>query len=575
MRIFVSRRPFECLVLVAALLVAGVHPVVAAGESPRTSEEARARFAIGVLQLERGEVREAVTSLEAAWEASNHDPAVGACLARAYYALRDLPRADRVAREVLEANPARLDMLLLRARVAYARRDTDGAITFMEAARTNGVANVETERLLANLYLENGDTVSALDALERCLRLDPGFPEVHVLYGELLLEAGRSAEAETAFRRALDLDPENARAIDDLIRLLESERRLEEALPLLERFAAEGERTPAVRVRLAEAYLAAGRFDDGIRVLEQGGDDAPRSGEEELMLGRLYFEAGRMQDARRVFEGLYTQSGGSPDLARILGDVSQRAGDPAGARTWFERAIAAAPEDYRNYLALYFAHETRGDNQTRRVELSARESVSLLERAGSLAPADDFDAQFMLGMAYSARDSLAAAEQYLSRAKSLKPDDRGVLFNLASVYEKRARLADAEALLVELYRAAPDDAAVCNFYGYVLAERKKDLDHAESLVKKALAKEPENGYYRDSLGWVYYQRGDYAAAVRELERAIRILPEDPVILEHLGDAYAGLSRYRDALSAYRQSDKLQPSRAGLRAKIESTERRVH
>jgi cytochrome c-type biogenesis protein CcmH/NrfG len=49
--------------------------------------------------------------------------------------------------------------------------------------------------------------------------------------------------------------------------------------------------------------------------------------------------------------------------------------------------------------------------------------------------------------------------------------------------------------------------------------------------------------------------------------------EDATILEHLGDAYAALSRYKDALVAYRHSKKLQDS-AGVREKIESTERRL-
>ena len=530
-------------------------------------------FAAGVYLLENGHPDQAIGPLLAAWRTSGESPRVGACLARAYYAVRDVEHADRIAERVLKADPARLDMLLLRARVSYGRRDSAASIRYLENAREVGVASVESERMLASLYLENGDLERAIGAVEACIRLDPSIPEIHTLRGELLVEAGRPQEAEAAFRDALALDTGEPRAIEQLVRLLESEGRLEDALPVLEGLVARGDAPPLARAKLAEAYLAAGRYADGIRVLEAGRDEGTPNDETELLLGRLYFEAGEFESAKGVFQGLYEKSPQSTELARILGDLCLRTGDPVRAREYFERAIAAGPGDYRNYLALFFAQDKRASNQGARVELSKAEVGTLLARASSLAPNDEFDAQFMVGMAYSSVDSLDSARAHLARANELKPGDRGAMFNLASVHEKQARFDEAERLLADLYALVPDDAAVCNFYGYLLAEMGKDLEHAEALVRKALAKEPANGYFLDSLGWVYYRRGEYGNAASELEKAVRIVADDPVILEHLGDAYAALSRYPEALAAYRHSSELQEPSASLREKIESAQRR--
>jgi tetratricopeptide (TPR) repeat protein len=569
-------RATAIFVLAAAVLGAAFGGAGAQEAGPdEAAGEAMAGFAIGVYLLETGQPDLAIEPLSAAWRASGGAPRVGASLARAYYAVRDLPRADRIAEAVLEDEPARLDMLLLRARVSYGRRDPAKSIAYLESARELGVASFESERLLASLYLEVGDVQRAIEAVERCVRFDPSIPEIHTLHGDLLLEAGRTAEAEAAFRAALDLDPTESRAIDQWVRLLESEKRLEDALPVLERLVAGEDAPPLARVRLAEAYLAAGRYDDGIRVLEAGRGDAASGDEVELLLGRLYFESGRMSEAKGVFEGLYRKSPESTELARILGDLSLRTGDAAGARGYFERAIASGPADYRNYLALFFAQDTRGARDATRVELSKAEVATLLERASTLAPVDDFDAQYMVGMAFSSVDSLETALDHLARANQLKTGDRSAMFNLASVHEKLGHFERAESVLVDLHALAPDDAAVCNFYGYLLAEMGKDLDHAEALVRKALQAEPENGFYIDSLGWVYFKRGEFARAVGELERAARIAGDDPVILEHLGDAYAALSRYSEALAAYRQSSELQSPSASLREKIASAERRGH
>ena len=50
----------------------------------------------------------------------------------------------------------------------------------------------------------------------------------------------------------------------------------------------------------------------------------------------------------------------------------------------------------------------------------------------------------------------------------------------------------------------------------------------------------------DSLGWAYYRLGHYDEAVQELEKAIELKPGDPVINDHLGDAYWKVGRQLEA-----------------------------
>jgi Flp pilus assembly protein TadD len=76
----------------------------------------------------------------------------------------------------------------------------------------------------------------------------------------------------------------------------------------------------------------------------------------------------------------------------------------------------------------------------------------------------------------------------------------------------------------------------------------------------------------DSLGWVYFKKGQYDKAVAELERAHRIMPRDGTVAEHLGDAYFQMKRYRDALRLYRQALGLENANPpALRKKINQVE----
>src|SRR6187431_3280646 len=105
-----------------------------------------AQFAMGVYLLERGEAARAIALLDFAWRESERDPAVGERLAEAYYAVRNLDKAESVADDVIKKSPQNLESLQLKARVRYAEGDYEGAIAHLERARKVRTS-FETERL--------------------------------------------------------------------------------------------------------------------------------------------------------------------------------------------------------------------------------------------------------------------------------------------------------------------------------------------------------------------------------------------------------------------------------------------
>mgnify|MGYP001822299240 CR=1 FL=1 len=102
-------------------------------------------------------------------------------------------------------------------------------------------------------------------------------------------------------------------------------------------------------------------------------------------------------------------------------------------------------------------------------------------------------------------------------------------------------------------RLDPDNANALNYLGYTYADLGRELDEAERLIRRALKFKPNDGYITDSLGWVFYQRGDYEKALSILKKASKLVPEDPIILEHVGDAYIKLDDRQNALHYYRRS----------------------
>ena len=57
---------------------------------------------------------------------------------------------------------------------------------------------------------------------------------------------------------------------------------------------------------------------------------------------------------------------------------------------------------------------------------------------------------------------------------------------------------------------------------------------------------PNSGYIIDSLGWALYRLGRFEEAVPHMERAVELMPVDPVVNDHLGDVYWAVGRTREA-----------------------------
>ncbi len=118
-------------------------------------------------------------------------------------------------------------------------------------------------------------------------------------------------------------------------------------------------------------------------------------------------------------------------------------------------------------------------------------------------------------------------------------------------YEQAGDWVNARPALVKAATLAPDQPAVLNYLGYAQLERRENLEEAEKLILRASQLRPKDSAITDSLGWVYYVRGNLPKAIETLERAVQGQPDEPTINEHLGDAYWAAGRRIDARYAWR------------------------
>ena len=570
-------------VLVALVLGASqAHPRVdvsamkEAMEAPTddySSASAYAHFLRARLLGLQGEHGKSVEQLRLALASDPGRPELVLALAEAQARSGSPAKAEATVRGLLERRPDHVPALLFLGRLLYETDRPQRAREVLDRARKLAPREQEPYLLLAEMSLESGhpdDAVRTVQALadlnrdttglrrlgmalldrgepetarallERTVQIDPGDAEAQGALGEALEALGRPVDAEAAYGRALERDPDSREVLLRAGRLALRSGSEPRARAYLDRLASL-DIGPEQSLRIALTWLSAGKPAPAIRVLEQAraGSDDPRL---LLALGLVQGKVGRWADAAKSYGQVPIGAAGWKDAVVQRGLALARAGDPAAAERATAEALKQAPGDVTLEAGHAAVLEALGQPGRAEQFLQARIRVS-----GST------ELVTALSQIFSRTGAHAEAVAVLTEALKAHPRDEDLLYAIGAVLERSGATQQALARMRELLEVNPQNAAAMNFIGYTLAEHGEQLEEAERMVRRALAMHPDSGAYLDSLGWVQFRRGDVVRAASTLERAAELEPDEPTILEHLGDAYGGVSRRDAAVGAYRRA----------------------
>lgn len=123
----------------------------------------------------------------------------------------------------------------------------------------------------------------------------------------------------------------------------------------------------------------------------------------------------------------------------------------------------------------------------------------------------------------------------------------------------------------DLLLKRPRNVDTMNTLGYALIQRDQGLDEGFKLLKQAVEIDPDYYPVVDSLGWAYYQYGDFGPALKYVLQANALSQaSNPEILDHLGDIYWRSNRQGDARESWKKALTTRPEvirRAQLEEKL--------
>ncbi len=409
------------------------------------------------------------------------------------YLAADDGKAREVNAAILREVPNNVDALLSRAAFSMGDEQFDEAIADLRSALVKQPDSPRGMLMLARAYLLNGDLELAEDAYRKLVEFDSTNRAARNELASLIGNRGDAEQAAMLLRDTLQMAPGDIGASRNLVKALLVEQDFEAAADEAKRMIELGEDSGAADYQLGLALQAQGDTDGAIAAYKDALDRNPGADQALTNLTELLIQRGSSEEAEMF---LQRQIELHPELTKarlLLGEIYRVDGRLAQARSMFTDVIAARPEATAAYIHLASTFAAGSDEQ-----------LAVLA------------------------DGLRA-----------NPGDAGLGLALGSGYKQLEKFEQS----IEVYESiikinGGNDAIVTNLAALLLDERTDADSYARALeLTSRFESGASHPFNLAMLGWAYYRNGQSAAAVRQLERAVAAIGENPKLRYYLGMAY--------------------------------------
>lgn len=505
----------------------------AAEASPEVQGEIMAWRGLALMEL--GELELAGRSLEVALQLDPDSPLALSATASHEARVGNVDEAREWVERALESNPESPDALALQGDLFAAEGKLEEAREFY----TKSIANrgyptmVNARRAMVSLRLED------LNAA----RLDIGalhnagmgkLAYVHEVRGLLLYLQEKYVEASVELGKGLEAAPRNL----------------------------------TMKVYLVLSLLAQERYEQADVVLGQLYAQAPDSVTVARMRASLDVGRADVDSARQTLESVLAETGEGDDRPTLLGMLGAMAmidGDPDAAVGYFERVLAAEPENERAQRSLVRARAMRGDfierdlaaaretvaeDRYQEVLLSAAAALRRGEAAQARDIADNLHRQFpqrtgalkVVAAAQMTSGDFVAGRATMESILEIDPLDPSTTRNLAKVYWATGESGLARRLLNDYLEVNPEDSLARAVLSGVVVDSEGEPAAAAAL-EEMLSQDPGNHAVRARLVKLRFDAGDFEQVIVLTENLeSKAIIAQPVLIELRGKAFANLGQ---------------------------------
>jgi tetratricopeptide (TPR) repeat protein len=486
--------------------------------NPGKGRDPSYNYLLSELEIRKNNPAKALAYIE---EALKKDPGAARLWYKKAYleaALGDLPKSEGDAQKSLSLDAADRDANILRAKICQAQDRYPCAVAGYRKALTADPSSEDANTLLIETYVAEKQYRLALNQSLAWQREDP--ENILPVFYEAWIDQNFLKDpnrAIAAYQRVVDMDPSNAKALSALAELYVARKDDAKALETFTRLEALAPGDVNLKLKVALIYYEQKQFAKAVEKFQELKAAYPDDDRLGYYMGVIQENLKKDDEAAAEFEKVAVSSQFFKDARLHMAYLKLRAKDEAGAVRVMEEAIRKKPQ---------------------------------------VGPFYEY-----LSEIYRDRPDYGRAIEILKAGIKKSPDKETLWYDLGILYDKAGRFDEMVAAMREVIRINPKNSGALNYLGYSFADRGVNLDEALSLLKRAVAAKPEDGFITDSLGWAYYQRGDWDEALAQIQRAYALVPSEPTITEHLGDVWLKKNDRPKALKFFREASAILQKKA--------------
>lgn len=429
--------------------------------------------------------------------------------------------------------------------------------------RTRGILALQMQRLLARVK----DKAAAFATLEKVLTPYIEMPEARLALAQSAFAAGDTQRAQREARNALKIKPDSELAALTLAQVTPDSI---EAGKLLADFIARNPKAREVRMAYARMLVEQKQYNKAQAEFEALLKDQPQDLTSLYALGILSVQTKNLTAAEKYLTTYLNLLATKPDEERdpnqallLLAQIAEERKDSDAALKWLSQIEPG--EAYLN------AQIKRAQVVAKRGDLIAAQRM--LHEINATGEREQ--AQIIIAESQILRDANRLPEALKTLGAGIKrfPNNTDLLYDYAMVAEKQSQWELMENALRKIISLAPNNQHAYNALGYSLAERNIRLEEAYTLIEKALKLAPDDPFIMDSMGWVQFRLGRLKEAESLLRQAYALRP-DVEIAAHLGEVLwvkgqkeAAQKLWRDAQTKDPQNDTLKSTLARLNVSL--------
>ena len=480
-------------------------------------------------------------------------------LGRLYRQNNELLKAENEFKAAVAIQPSSEEAVSTLAYLYNEEGDSNRALQVLNAIPENA-RTAKLYSALGYTYEQQKQYKQAVDAYRKSTQLDRDNLDAVRGLAQNLMNDGQTDAALEQYKSIVDADPSDAQTYMLIAEIDRRDGRFDQAMDALKKASAIVPDSLEVQYNIAVVDEAQGKYDDSIAILNQLLQKTEHDESDYTVadknnralflerLGTVYREDNKNQLAVDTFRKMLEL--GDENAIRGYQEIIETYRDN---KQW-QQATNAAEEAAKKFP---------GDRDLQMVAASQQadmgNSTVAIERVKGLLkgnPNEDQRVYVALAQMYSRLKQWDAAEESINKAIdiSTKPEDKSyAMFVAGSIYERQKKYDKAEEMFHKVLADDPKNAMALNYLGYMLADRGTRLEEALGYIRRAVALDPQNGAYLDSLGWAYYKMGNYELAEENLRRAVERMGDDPTIHEHLGELYLKTGRVKLAATHWERS----------------------